>query len=103
MCGTHWKETILSRAQEVKDSLLDEPWLGDLGDDIVHQDLDNDLPNDESLRFRIIILLWKAYFQDKVNDLTIVLWVDCAIRRDRHVRLALREEVRKGRCSSCRV
>jgi hypothetical protein len=63
--------------------------LGDLGENVVHEDFDQNLTYDNALYFWFIVLWRQAELQNDINDLAVVFWINLAIGRYGGVRLDL--------------
>lgn len=70
---------VFGRTDEVEDSLVYKPWLGNLWNDIVQEELDNNLADDEALWLWVVVFWRKTDLKDMVYYLTVVFWINRAI------------------------
>ncbi len=100
--GRGWREQRGCRrlADEVEQGALDEPRLGDLGQDVVDEQAQEDLADEDALRLGIPVFFWEGDDEHAVEDLAVILPVDGTGGRQRHVWLEPGEQRREGRRSA---
>jgi hypothetical protein len=92
---TYLCEDDILLAEKIEDSLLDKPGLGNLGEDVFEEDLEDYFADDETLGLGSIVLLWQTGLEDVVDYLTHVLRVNGSVGSNSHVRLKAVEEDRE--------